>query len=69
MATCLLHFQLKRSGLLSLLIIFSVYQTQASLLGILITFVYTFHFNLVVMFVHFTFVSSVENLIYLKQLV
>jgi hypothetical protein len=37
----------------SLLIRLSVYETQASLLGSLITFVNTFHFNLVVMFVCF----------------
>jgi hypothetical protein len=38
---------------LSLLIRLSVYQTQASLLGILITFVNNFHFDLAVMFVCF----------------
>jgi hypothetical protein len=35
---------------LSFLIRLSVYQTQASSLGVLITFVNTFHFNLVLMF-------------------
>jgi hypothetical protein len=54
MTTSLLHSQLKRLRFLSVLIRLSVYQTQASLLGVLITFVYTFHFNLVVMFVYFT---------------
>jgi hypothetical protein len=69
MTTSLLHSKLTPLHLLSLLIRLYVYQTQASLLGNLITFVNTFHFNLVVMFVCFTFVSTVINLIYLKQLV
>jgi hypothetical protein len=64
MATSLLH-----SKFLSLLIRLSVYQTQASSLGILITFVNTSHFNLVELFVCFTFAPSVINSIYLKQLV
>ncbi len=45
MATCLLHSQLKRLHFISLLMRLSVYQTQAFLLGILITFVNTLHFN------------------------
>jgi hypothetical protein len=69
MTTSLPHSQLKYSGFLSFLIILSVYQTQASSLSMLITFVNTFHFNLVVMFVCFTCVSLVINLIYSKQLV
>jgi len=44
-------------------------QTQASSLGILITFVNNFCFKLFVMFVYFINESSVVNLIYLKQLV
>jgi hypothetical protein len=54
MTTSLLHSQLKRSCFLSLLIRLPVCQTQASILGILITFVNIFHLNLVVMFVCFT---------------
>jgi len=65
----LVHSQLKHSHFLTLLIILSVYQIQASLLDVLIIFVNIFHFNLVVMFACFTFVSSVINSIYLKQLV
>jgi len=65
----LLHSKLKCLRFLSLLIRLSVYQTQASLLDVLITFVNTFHFNLVVIFVCFTFVCSEVNLIYLKQLI
>jgi len=68
MPTSLLQSQLKHSRFLSLLIRLSVYQTQVSLLGILITFVNIFHFNLLVMFACFTFVSSVINLIYSQQL-
>jgi hypothetical protein len=64
MPVSLLHFQLNRSGLLSLLIRLSVYQTQTYLFRILITFVNTFCFDLVVMFLCFTFVSSVINSIY-----
>jgi hypothetical protein len=67
MTTSLLHSQLKHLHFLSPLVRLLVLQTQASLLGILIIFVNTFHFNLVVIFVCFTFVSSVINLIYLKQ--
>ncbi len=52
-----------------ILIIPSVYQNQAFQLGVLISFVNIFHFNLIVKFVCFTFVSSVINLIYSKQLV
>ncbi len=62
MSTSSLHSQLKCSCFLSLFIRFSVYQTQASLLGILITFVNTFHFNLVVMFVCFTFCIFINKL-------
>ena len=69
MTTSLLHSQLKRSCFLSFLIRLSVYQTQASLLGILITFANNVHFNLVVMFVRFTFVSATTNSVYLQQLV
>ncbi len=69
MTTPLLHSQLMRSLFLSPLISLSVYETQASLLGILITFVNIFHFYLVVMLVCFTFASTVINSIYLKQLV
>ncbi len=61
MTTSLLHSQLKRAHVSLLLVRLSVYQTQASLLRILITFVNTFCFNQVVMFVCFTFVSSVMN--------
>jgi hypothetical protein len=61
MPTSLLQSQLKHSRFLSLLIRLSVYQTQVSLLGILITFVNIFHFNLLVMFACFTFVSLVKN--------
>jgi hypothetical protein len=43
--TSLLHFQLKRLHFFSLLIRLCVAQTQASKLGILITFVNSFHFN------------------------
>jgi len=67
MTNSLLHSQLKHLLFLSLLIRLSVYQTQASSLGVLITFQNAFHFNLVVLFVCFTFVSSVINSIYLKQ--
>jgi hypothetical protein len=63
MTTSLLYSQLKHSCFLSILIRRSVYQTQASLRGFLITFVNTFRFNIVVMFVCFTFASSVINLI------
>jgi hypothetical protein len=69
MTTSLLHSHLKCTRFLLLLIRLSVYQTKDSLVGVLITFVNTFHFNLVVMFVCFTFVSSAINLIYSKQLV
>ena len=52
------------SCFLSLLIRFYVYQTQVYLFGIFITFVNSFHFNfnLVVMLVCFTFVSSVKKI-------
>jgi hypothetical protein len=50
MTTSLLHSQSKCLRFLSLLIRLSVYQTQASLFGILITFVNTFRFNLVCVF-------------------
>ncbi len=62
MPTSLLHSQLKHSRFLSLLIRLSVYQTQASLPDILITFVKTFSFNLVVRLVCFAFVSRVIKL-------
>jgi hypothetical protein len=61
MPVSLLHFQLNCSGLISLLIRHSVYQTQTYLFCILIIFVNTFCFDLVVMFLCFTFVSSVIN--------
>jgi hypothetical protein len=69
MATSVFHSQLKRLRFLLLLIRLFVYQTKASLFGILITFVNTFHFNLVVMLVYFTFVSLVINSINFKQLI
>jgi len=47
----------------SLLIRLSVYPTQASLLGLLITFVNDFHFNLVILLVYFEIQSLVINLI------
>ncbi len=62
MPTALLHSQLKHLCFLSLLIKLSVYQTQASSLGILITFVKTFSFNLAVRFVCFAFVSRAIKL-------
>ncbi len=61
MTTSLLHSQLKHAHVSLLLVRPSVYQTQDSLLGILNTFVNTFHFNKVVTLVCFTFVSSVLN--------
>ncbi len=67
--TSLLHSQLKHLRFLSLLIRLSAYQTQASLLGIIIIYVNNFHFNLVVMSVCVTFVSSVINLIYSQKLI
>jgi hypothetical protein len=69
MTTSLLHSKLKHLHFLSLLTRLSVCQSQFSLLGILITFVHTFHFNLALIFVCFTFVSSVLNSINFKQLV
>jgi hypothetical protein len=69
MPTSVLHSQLNHPCFLSLLIRLFVYETQASLLGVLITFVNTFQFNLVVMFVCLTFVLPVMNLIYLKHFV
>ncbi len=47
MTTSLLHSQLMRSHFLSPLIRLSVYENQVYLLGILITFVNIFYFNLV----------------------
>jgi len=44
-------------------------QTQASSLGLIITFVTNFHFNLVVMFVFLVNQSPVVNLIYLDKLI
>jgi hypothetical protein len=67
MTTFLLHPQLKRLRFISLLIRLSVCPTKASSLVIFITFVNPFHFNLVVMFVCFTFESSLINLIYSYQ--
>ncbi len=69
MTTFLLYFQLKPLHFLSLLIRLFVYKTRGFSFGILIIFVNTFPFNLVVMFVYFAFVSSLMNLINLKQLV
>jgi len=45
-----LHTHLKHLRFISLLIRLSVYQTQAFLLGTLITFENNFHFNLIVIF-------------------
>jgi hypothetical protein len=69
MTTYLLHLQLIALALPFILIRLSVYQTQAFSLDVLINFVITIHFNVGVMFVSFTLVSSVINLIYSKQLV
>jgi hypothetical protein len=66
-ANSLLQSELKRLQFLSHLVGLCVYQIQASLLGISITFVKTLHLKLVVMFVHFSIVSSVINLIYSEQ--
>ncbi len=48
---------------------FKSIQTQASLLGHLITFVNNFQFNLALMFVYFVNQSSSVNLIYSKELI
>ncbi len=58
---------IKVLGCTSLLIRLSDYQTQASSLPSLITFVNNFNFNSVVMFVCFVKLSSVINLIYSKK--
>ncbi len=60
---------LNQSTCTSLLIRHSVNPTQASSLGLLITFVNNFHFNLVVMFLYLVNQLSVVNLIYSKALI
>jgi hypothetical protein len=55
--------------LLALFFKLDTIQPKLLYLGLLITFVNNFHFNLVVMFVHFVNQSSVINSIYSKQLV
>ncbi len=62
----LLHLQNKVLALLFQLDTLSI-QTQTSLLGLLITFVNNFHFNLVVMFAYFVNQSSVLHLFYSEK--
>ncbi len=57
------------SACVSLLYRLSVYPTQASLFGLLITFVNNLNLNLALMFVYYLNESSVINLIYSKKLI